>query len=283
MSVFRVEKNENYTVMSNYHLRDKRLSLKAKGLLSWMLSNNDDWDYSLAGIVACCKEGETTINTALRELQEYGYVEIIKCKPDKDNNRIHYDYNVYEQPKSQDIDSQALESLVLESQALENHAQRNTKERNTNIRNTNKEKSISKDIDTKFQFGIKTEKIKKPSLYDKCVNLINDFTNDIILSKVLIECLKMFLENSRECNTPFYTNTFKGKLNKLKSLSDDIIIQRKIVKQTLDNGWNNFYELKGNNSYNKKGNTHDRLNESGDLYVEHSNRRKEGDLGEQKF
>jgi hypothetical protein len=53
--------------MSNFHLRDKNLSLKAKGLLSWMLSNNDDWDYSIAGIVACCKEGETTINTTLKE------------------------------------------------------------------------------------------------------------------------------------------------------------------------------------------------------------------------
>ena len=66
--IFRVEKNKNYTTMSNYHLRDKNISLKAKGLLSWMLSNDDDWDYSLAGIVACCKEGETSVTTALKEL-----------------------------------------------------------------------------------------------------------------------------------------------------------------------------------------------------------------------
>lgn len=134
--VFRVEKTRDYTVMSNYHLRDKNLSLKAKGLLSWMLSNDDDWDYTLAGIVACCKEGETTVNTALRELQQYGYVVVMKQKPDKTNNRIHYDYNVYERP--QGVENQGVESLALESQGVENQAQRNTKERNTNITNTKK-------------------------------------------------------------------------------------------------------------------------------------------------
>lgn len=238
MSIFRIKKTKDYTVMSNYHLKDKRLSLKAKGLLSWMLSNNDDWDYSLAGIVACCKEGETTVNTALRELQEFGYVQIIKNKPSKDNNRIHYDYNVYEIP--QDIDSQGVESLVLESQALENQVQRNTNKRNTNKRN----KSISKDIDTDFSFGTKKSSTKKPTLWDKCVNLIDEFTDDAILREYLLRALKMFLENSKESGIPFYTNTFKGKLNTLKKLSDDENTQILIISQTLDNGWNNFYELK---------------------------------------
>lgn len=244
--IFRVQKTKDYTIMSNYHLRDKNLSLKAKGLLSWMLSNNDDWDYSIAGIVACCKEGETTINTALRELQEYGYVKIVKVKPNKDNNRIHYEYNVYEQP--QDIDSQGVESL-----GLENQVQRNTKERNTNIRNTNK--SISKDIDTDFEFGTKKSKTKKVTLYDKCVSMIDEFTDDSILRELLVSSLKLFLENSRESNVPFYSNHFKGKLNTLKKLSEDNYSQRKIVQQTLDNGWNNFYEIKEKKSYRKEAST----------------------------
>jgi len=251
MSIFRVEKTKDYTVMSNYHLKDKRLSLKAKGLLSWMLSNNDDWDYSLAGIVACCKEGETTVNTALRELQRYGYVQIVKNKPDETNNRIHYDYNVYEIP--QDIDSQGVESLVLESQALENQPQINTNIRNTKKRNTNKE-TISKDIVENFQFGTKQSKSKKLSLYEKCVNLIHDFTDDVILQGFLEKTLQMFLMNSRESGMPFYTNTFKGKLNKLKSLSEDNYEQRKIVKQTIDNGWNNYYEVRENKYKGKTNN-----------------------------
>ena len=59
MSTFRVNKNVNYTVMSNHHLQDKRLSLKAKGLLSYMLSLPDDWDYSLKGLTVGCKDGLT--------------------------------------------------------------------------------------------------------------------------------------------------------------------------------------------------------------------------------
>lgn len=231
--IFRVQKNENYTTMSNYHLRDKNLSLKAKGLLSWMLSNDDDWDYSIEGIVKCCKEGETTINTALRELQKCGYVEIVKCKPNKDNNRIHYEYNVYEK-------SQGVDFLGLESQDLENQGQINTKERNTNIIN----KSISKDIDTKFQFGAKQDKPKKKSLYDKCLDMIDDYTDNEILRNLLVQALKIFLENSREAGLNFYTNHFKGKLNSLSKFSDDVNIQIKIVQQTVDNGWNGFYQLK---------------------------------------
>lgn len=87
-------------------------------------------------------------------------------------------------------------------------------------------------------------KAKKLSLYDKCMNCITDFTDDTILQSMLEECLKIFLTNSRESGIPFYTNNFKGKLNKLKSLSTDNYVQRDIVKQTIDNGWNGFYELK---------------------------------------
>lgn len=152
---------------------------------------------------------------------------------------------------------------------------------NNNNKNNNKEKlSISKDIDnTKFEFGAKT-KTKKLSLWDKCVSLIDEFTDDMILREFLIEFLKVLLDNSRESGKPFYTNTFKGKLNKLKSLSDDNYIQRKIVVQTLDNGWSGFYELKTDT---KKNNTHDRLNESGDLLVEHSDKRKRGNIDGAKF
>lgn len=75
MAVIRVEKTKNYTVMSNYHLRDKNLSLKAKGLLSYMLSLPDDWDYSVRGLVACLKEGKDGIQAALHELEKYGYLQ----------------------------------------------------------------------------------------------------------------------------------------------------------------------------------------------------------------
>lgn len=74
MAVFRVEKNHNYTVMSNYHLRDTALTLKAIGLLSKMLSLTDEWDYTTRGLAAICKEGVDAIGAALKELEARGYV-----------------------------------------------------------------------------------------------------------------------------------------------------------------------------------------------------------------
>jgi hypothetical protein len=69
MGIFRVEHTKNYTLMSNAHFKEKEMSLKAKGLLSFMLSLPDDWDYSINGLVAVCKENETAIRSALNELK----------------------------------------------------------------------------------------------------------------------------------------------------------------------------------------------------------------------
>ena len=74
MAVFRIEKNKDFTVMSNNHLRNKSLSLKAKGLQSLMLSLPEDWDYSLKGLSKICKDGVDGIGTALQELEMHGYL-----------------------------------------------------------------------------------------------------------------------------------------------------------------------------------------------------------------
>lgn len=101
MSTFRVNKNVNYTVMSNYHLQDKKLSLKAKGLLSYMLSLPDDWDYSLKGLTVGCKDGLDSVRTAVLELEEHGYVRRQKVRNAK-GQIIDYDYQVYESPVEDD-------------------------------------------------------------------------------------------------------------------------------------------------------------------------------------
>ena len=143
MATFRVNKNKNYTVMSNYHLRDKKLSLKAKGLLSQMLANSDDWGYSIAGLVAVNKENETAINSALKELKENGYLVVTKLMPNQTGSgRYEYIYDIYELPQDaekQGIEKQDLDFLPLEILPLENQGLRNTNIRNTNIRNTKKE------------------------------------------------------------------------------------------------------------------------------------------------
>lgn len=96
MSVFKIEKNQNYTVMSNHHLRDRNLSYKAKGLLSFMLSLPDDWDYSLAGLCSISKESRDGIRSILKELQEHHYVEIEKVRGYK--GYFEYNYLIYEVP-----------------------------------------------------------------------------------------------------------------------------------------------------------------------------------------
>ena len=123
-----------------------------------------------------------------------------------------------------------------------------------NISNNKKvnNNTLSKDKVENFLKHDDIVKPKKLSLWDKCVSEINDFTDDEILREWLTEFLKMCLDNSKESGTPFYTNTFKGKLNKLKQLSTDNYIQRKIVMQTLDNGWAGFYALKEEKQYKKR-------------------------------
>lgn len=99
MSVFKIEKSKNYTVMSNYHLRDKNLSYKAKGLLSFMLSLPEDWDYSINGLVSISKEGVKAIRNILQELQRYGYLVIEKKQ--NEIGQFEYEYLIYEQPDTQ--------------------------------------------------------------------------------------------------------------------------------------------------------------------------------------
>lgn len=120
---------------------------------------------------------------------------------------------------------------------------------NNNNNSNNKQTFISKDMKVEnFQFGVKNKKQNKPNLWDNCISLIYDFTDDKTLQENLIAFLSTCLDNSRESGKSFYTNNFKGKLNSLRKLADDhgyLDVQTAIliVKQTLDNGWNGFYAL----------------------------------------
>ena len=149
MATIRVHKTKNYTVMSNTHLRDKSLSLKAKGLLSVMLSLPDNWDYSIAGLVAICKENETAVKSALNELKNNNYVAVTKENPTKSNGgRIKYTYEVYEEPYKQKIEKQDTENLGVECQQVENHRQLNTNELSTEKLNIDNKYALSESKDS---------------------------------------------------------------------------------------------------------------------------------------
>lgn len=143
--VFKIEKTKNYTVMSNYHLRDKNLSLKAKGLLSFMLSLPEDWDYSLNGLCAVCKEQERAIKSTLKELKEYGYLVIEKVRGDK--GYFEYNYLIYEQPieLEKNKDNPEVQNPPVDVPTVESDTQINT-----NIQNTKEE--IDKADKTKSAF-----------------------------------------------------------------------------------------------------------------------------------
>lgn len=184
MAVCRVNKTQNYTVMSNYHLKSKNLSLKAVGLLSKVLSLPDDWDYTVSGLVEICKENKTAITSALNELKQWGYLKVTKLMPNEtESGRIEYIYDFFEHSdideyfgsgtksstepnakkpckktsiekqdtEKQDIEKQGIENLCLENldldfQTLENQPQLNTNKSNTNKSNT--KKSNTKGLNT---------------------------------------------------------------------------------------------------------------------------------------
>ena len=97
-TVFRVEKNANYTVMSNIHLKDKRLSYKAKGLLSEMLSLPPEWDYTLSGLAVISADGIDSVRSAVRELEKYGY--LVRSQRRDERGRMSVsEYKVFENPE----------------------------------------------------------------------------------------------------------------------------------------------------------------------------------------
>ena len=137
MAIFKVNKTKNYTIMSNHHLKENEMSLKAKGLLSVMLSLPENWDYSINGLVSLCKENETSINSALKELKDFGYLRVDKLMPNETKTgRIEYVYNIFEEPQEkQDLEKQDLEKQDLENLGVVLGGQLNNK-----ILNNNKEK-----------------------------------------------------------------------------------------------------------------------------------------------
>ena len=153
MAVYRVNKTRGYTVMANFHLRDKNLSLKAVGLLSKMLSFNDGWKFSTRGLAAICKEGPDAILTALRELEKNGY--LVRHQERNANGRMgSMVFEIYEEPQEvlPDAEKPHTENPdtvnpVTEQPHTEKSAQRNTEQVITQEENTNSSNYQSINLD----------------------------------------------------------------------------------------------------------------------------------------
>ena len=167
MAVFRINKTKNYTVMSNYHLRNKNLSLKTKGMLSIMLSLPDNWIYSINGLIAVCKEGKKAIQSSIKKLEDNNYH--VRKKIQDDKGRINYRHDIFEIPQ---YHFRCTDKGCTEKELLIN----------TNIENTNKKDKIDKE-------SIKHNKLTLELVNNNFINIddIDIFFYDELFNNLLEE------------------------------------------------------------------------------------------------
>ena len=165
MAVFRINKTRDYTVMSNHHLRNTSLSLKAKGLLSLMLSLPDNWDYTTKGLASICKDGIDSICSAVKELEQHGYIVRERVRNDK-GQLTTIEYTILEQPETAlpEQEKPKRENPVLDNPVLGNPEQgcpeqEKPAQLNTNISNTKKSST-----NTSTTYPIKSYQKEEPAV-----------------------------------------------------------------------------------------------------------------------
>ena len=186
MAVFRIERTRDYTVMSNHHLRNANLSLKAKGLLSMMLSLPEDWNYTTRGLAKICKEGVDAIGAALRELETAGYIVRHKLR-DRQGRISDTEYVIYEQPqlRKPDTDSPDTENPYMDKPDTEKPAE-------LNIEKSNTEKSITYGSSTDSIPFRETAAARPPERKGRDAMSVTEIENyrELILENIEYDCLK---------------------------------------------------------------------------------------------
>ena len=186
MAVFRIERTRDYTVMSNHHLRNANLSLKAKGLLSMMLSLPEDWNYTTRGLAKICKEGVDAIGAALRELEAAGYIVRHKLR-DRQGRISDTEYVIYEQPqlRKPDTDSPDTENPYMDKPDTEKPAE-------LNIEKSNTEKSITYGSSTDSIPFRETAAARPPERKGRDAMSVTEIENyrELIQENIEYDCLK---------------------------------------------------------------------------------------------
>ena len=205
MSIMRVHKTSNFTVMSNYHFKERKMSLKAKGLLSLMLSLPDEWDYSISGLAALSKDGKDSVMSALGELEKFGYLSRQRLVNDK-GQFAGVEYNIYEQPQPQ--------NPVAEKPKAENENEGNPNAGNPSQLNT----------------------ILINNLFNELLMLLN--TKD----ESLVELYKNYIimrDNMKSPLTPIGLSKIVERVEKLSN--GNIVIQKLLLENAIINNWKNVY------------------------------------------
>lgn len=217
MAVFRIEKNKNYTNMSNYHFYDRSLSWKAKGILSNMLSLPDNWDYSLSGLATLSSDGMSATRSAIKELEEHGY--LIRRPVRKDGKIADWEYIIFECPEMSQVENLTSENQVVENQQVENSTQLNTN------------KSIT------YESTTKECKKERKTTYDDILSCIEDDS----LKDLYYEYIKM----RKMIKAPMTDRALTMLIKKVNELEPhDIDRQKRMLETAIMNNWKSVYPLK---------------------------------------
>ena len=181
MAVCRVEKNKNYTTMSNYHLRDPNLSNKARGLLSTMLSLPESWDYTTRGLAKICKDGVDGITAQLRELEQCGYLIRNRIR-DSSGRIVDMEYIIYERPHTASPDTENPDMVKPDTE----------KPAELNIEKSNTEKSITYGSSTDSIPFRETAAAGPPERKGRDAMSVTEIENyrELILENIEYDCLK---------------------------------------------------------------------------------------------
>lgn len=223
MSIVRVHKTANFTVMSNTHFKEKGMSLKAKGLLSLMLSLPDDWNYSISGLVKLSKDGKDGVMSALAELEEFGYLQRHRTTNSK-GQFSGVEYNIYEEPQK-DIPAAANQNTEEQNAALtntENQPQLNTKELNIKDKLLNEE-NTKEEIDIN-SYGHILAQIENNDLRNLYVD---------------------YIEMRRNMGQPITQRGLGMLITRCERIAEGRIeYMKRLLETAIINGWKNVYHPK---------------------------------------
>jgi hypothetical protein len=207
MSVFRVHKTENYSIIANFHFKEKGLSLKAKGLLSLMLSLPDTWQYSISGLTKLSKDGKDSVMSALAELEDFGYLKRTRLTNSKGQfSGVQYDIFEEPQPKEPVADNQ-------------------------NEENTNKGKSNAEEPD-------QLNTILINHLKDKVFELLSTNERDA----ELIALYQEYIEMRDKISSPLTELGLAKLIDRTKRLSNgNIRVEKVLLETAIINSWKNTY------------------------------------------
>ena len=219
MSIIRVNKTKNYTVLSNFHFKEKAMSLKAKGLLSLMLSLPDDWNYSIAGLVSLSKDGKDSVMAALAELEKFGYLERKRITNSK-GQFSGVEYNIFEEPQ-RDVPVADKPNEVEQNADKANAAE-------------------PPQLNTKF-----TKNLKNKLLSNKDTNELLLLLDSLVVNQELRESYMAYIEMRLEINAPMTKRGLTMLIQRCERMTKmNIQKQIRLLEIATINNWKNVYHPK---------------------------------------